>query len=139
MLNILLMLLQVATGRVLVQRLDGSGTVATVSTALQIASIDVTEGALLLHDGWHAEVYRFSDVDGSSSLAAQFEVQGLQTQGSTAADASTGTGSDQVHTGITVGAADGRVAMALHDDCLYRTVEGRVEICTWAGEPAWSL
>lgn len=133
------MLLQVATGRVLVQRLAGSGSVATVSTALQIASIDITAGALLLHDGWHAEVYRFSDMDGSSSLAAQFEVQGLPTQGSTAAllaDASNGTGSDQMHIGITVGAGDGRVAMALHGDCLYRTAEGRVEICNWAGEPA---
>jgi hypothetical protein len=132
-------LLQVATGRVLVQRLDGSGAVATVSTALQIASIDITAGALLLHSGWHAEVYRFSDMDGSSSLVAQFEVQGLPTQGSTAADASSGTGSDQVHTGLSVGVDDGRVAMALHGDCLYRTAEGRVEICTWAGEPALAL
>jgi hypothetical protein len=101
--------------------------------------INIVSMSLLLHDGWHAEVYKFSDVDGSSSLAAQFEVQGLPTLGSSTADASSGTGSDQIHTGITVGAADGRVSMALHGDCLYRTAEGRVEICTWAGEPAWGL
>jgi hypothetical protein len=124
--------LQVAAGKVLLQRLDGSGPPATVTTDLQLASIDVTDGALLLHDGWRAEVLRFNGVDGSATLAAQFELQGLPTQAK-AADCTDST-DDRAAGVVMVGAGDGRVSMALHEDFLYRTAEGRVEVCNWAGE-----
>jgi hypothetical protein len=124
--------LQVAAGKVLLQRLDGSGPAATVTTNLQLASIDITDGALLLHDGWRAEVLRFNGVDCSTTLAAQLEVQGLPTQAK-AADGSD-SADDRAGGGVVVGAGDGRVSMALHEDSLYRTAEGRVEVCNWAGE-----
>lgn len=126
--------LQVAAGKVLVQRLDGSGPASTVTTNLQLASIDITDGALLLHDGWRAEVLRFNSVDGSTALAAQFEVQGLPMQGIAAAEGSNSADDDRAAGGVLVGVGDGRVSMALHGGSLYRTAEGRVEVCTWAGE-----
>lgn len=124
---------QVAASKVLVQSLDGSEPAITVSTALQLSGLDLTQGALLLHDGWRAEVLRVS-TDGSTSLAAQFEVQGLpvNVQGSAAAAAEDYP--DRTSHGVQVGNGDGRVAMALHGDCVYRTADGRVEVCTWAGE-----
>jgi hypothetical protein len=127
---------QVAAGRVLVQRLDGSGPATSVSTSLQLASIDVTAGALLLHDGWHAEILQLNSLDGSTIMAAQFEVPGLPLPGKAGA----GTDADAEHAGglgVTVGPGDGRVSMALHRDCVYRTAEGRVEVCSWAGVFRW--
>lgn len=131
------MVWQVAAGKVLVQRLDGAGPVAEVSTTLQLAELDVTAGALLLHNGWRAEVLRINDGDGTSTLAAQFEVQGLSstTAAAEAASAEPTVSMDKAQCGaVAVGPGDGRVSMALHGECVYRTAEGRVEVCSWAGE-----
>jgi hypothetical protein len=124
----------VAAGRVLVQRLDCSGPAGSVSTSLQLASIDVTAGALLLHDGWHAEILQLNSLDGSTTMAAQFEVPGLPLPGKAAAGSGAEADAERVGAlGVTVGPGDGRVSMALHGDCVYRTAEGRVEVCSWAG------
>jgi hypothetical protein len=122
----------VAAGQVLVQRLDGSAPAVMVSAKLQLAAVDVTNGALLLHDGCRAEVLRFNDEAGSTVLAAEFEVQSLPTQQAPSA-AGSADADGRAAGGVVVGAGDGRVAMALHGDCLYRTAEGRVEVCNWAG------
>jgi len=124
---------QVAASKVLVQSLDGSEPAIAVSTALQLSGLDLTQGALLLHDGWHAEVLRVG-TDGSTSLAAQFEVQGLPVNVQGSASAAAEDYPDRTNQGVQVGNGDGRVAMALHGDCIYRTADGRVEACTWAGE-----
>lgn len=129
----MLLCLQVAAGKVLVQRLDGTGPVTAVSTSLQLAGIDVTAGALLLHDGWHAEVLRLNGTDGSATPAAQFEVPGLPVAGRAAGAAGAGDDGDGAPARVSVGPGDGRVSMALHGDHLYRTAEGRVEVCSWAG------
>lgn len=123
--------LQVAAGQVLVQRLDGSAPAVMVSTKLQLAGVDVTNGALLLHDGCRAEVLRFNDAAGSIVLAAEFEVPGLPTQQAPSGGGASAEG--RAARGVVVGAGDGRVAMALHGDVLFRTAEGRAEICSWAG------
>lgn len=116
------------------QRLDGSGPAGSVSTSLQLASIDVTAGALLLHDGWHAEILQLNSLDGSTTMAAQFEVLGLPLPGKAAAGSGADADAERAGgLGVTVGPGDGRVSMALHGDCVYRTAEGRVEVCSWAG------
>lgn len=128
-----------SAGKLLVQRLDGSGPATEVSTTLQLAGIDLTAGALLLNDGWRAEVVRVDELNGSSSVAATFEVQGLPTHAAKAAAAAGAEDTASACQGVSVGACDGRVAMALHADCVYRTAEGRVEVCSWAGRMVYGF
>jgi hypothetical protein len=111
---------QASAGRVLVQATDGSGPAATISTSLQLAGLDLTATAVLLHDGRQAEVHSISTADGSSSLLARWAAPAL-------APASPASGAASC-------CALPGCSMALHGDSVFRTAEGRVEVCSLQGE-----
>lgn len=124
---------QVGTSRVLVQHVDG-GSPTLISTDLQLAGVDVTAGALLLHDGHRAEVHTFDESCGSMQLTARFEVHGGAMQALDTAEHKLEAG--QTGRGAAVSASTVGASMALHEQCVYRTAPGCVEVCNWAGELA---
>ena len=93
-------------------REDGPRAPARVRTQLTLAGLDVTPGALLLHDGTRAEVYCLTP-DNELELQTQFE----------------GTGA----------AKQGRGAMAIRGESVYRTGQDCIEVCNMAGRAAVSL
>lgn len=124
--------LQAGPGRVLIEQLSGPPKpVVRLATSLRLAGLDVTSGALLLHDGKQAEVHKISDVDNTTSLLSQFEGPGLPVPDAAAANAETARVSAP-------GAASGACAMALYNDSVYRTAERRVEVCNLSGGPLLS-
>jgi hypothetical protein len=128
--------LQESAGKVLLEQLEGPPRPpGRLSTSLQLAGLDVTANALLLHDGRQAHVYRISESDNSLTQLAQFESPGVPV----AADAKQGT-PDGAAGGVTVaGGSAGSCSMALYNDSVYRTAERRVEVCNLSGEARFFL
>jgi hypothetical protein len=128
--------LQESAGKVLLEQLEGPPRPpGRVSTTLQLAGLDVTANALLLHDGRQAHVYRISESDNSLTQLSQFESPGVPV----AADAKQDT-ADGAARGVTVaGGSGGGCSMALYNDSVYRTAERRVEVCNLSGEARFFL
>lgn len=104
-----------------------------LSTSLQLAGVDVTAHALLLHDGRQAHVYRISESDNSLTQLSQFESPGVPPAADGKQPAAVGAAGGS---GLTVaGGSSGGCSMALYSDSVYRTAERRVEVCNLSGEP----
>jgi hypothetical protein len=93
---------------VLVEQLGENGpqAPARVRTQLTLAGLDVTPGALLLHDGTQAEVYLLTP-ENEVELQAQFGAAGSS--------------------------KNGRGAMAIRGESVYRTGQGCIEVCNLTG------
>lgn len=95
-----------AGDRIHVESLQGTPQApGRLSTTMQVAGLDVTKGALLIHDGRRAEVCKVSE-DNSLTLVSKFEAP--------------------------VGSGE-QCSMALYGDSVYRTAGSRVEVCNFAG------
>jgi hypothetical protein len=126
--------LQEAAGKVLLEQLEGPPRPpGRISTPLQLAGLDVTANALLLHDGRQAHVYRISESDNSLTQLSQFDSPGVPVAADVKQAAEEGaTGGSS---GVTVaGGSSGGCSMALYNDSVYRTAERKVEVCNLSGE-----
>ncbi|WIA30074.1 hypothetical protein OEZ86_000169 [Tetradesmus obliquus] len=123
--------MQESAGRVLLEQLEGPPKPpGRISTSLQLAGLDVTANALLLHDGRQAHVYRISESDNSLTQLSQSESPGLPV----AVDAKQTVEDGTTGCGVTVaGGNTGCCSMALYNESVYRTAERRVEVCNLSG------
>eukprot|EP00879_Flechtneria_rotunda_P011811 GHRR01012338.1.p1 GENE.GHRR01012338.1~~GHRR01012338.1.p1 ORF type:complete len:1377 (+),score=585.08 GHRR01012338.1:1099-5229(+) len=128
--------IQVAAGRLLLEQLDGvPRPPGRLSSSLQLTGLDVTKHALLLHDSTRAEVYRIAEADNSMSLASHFDSpHPPKPRAAPRSPADRDGKTDDVGVEVTVASSlDGGCSMALYSDSVYRTAEGRVEVCNLAG------
>jgi len=129
----ILCILQVATSQVLLERMIGPPKpVARVTSSMQLTGMDVTNGALLLHNGQQAEVHKINEADNTTSLLARFEGSDVPALGGGAAGGPPA-GLPAVRISS---AAISCSAMALHRDSVYRVAERRVEVCNLSGGAA---
>lgn len=109
----------------LLEQLDGAPRPpGRVTTALQLAGLDVTEDALLLHDGMQAHLYTVNKADNSVTELSQFESPGAPSDAV-----------DSAGSGVAVASCVGRgCSMALYSDSVYRTADHKVEVCSFSGK-----
>lgn len=127
---------QVAQGLVVLEQHGGAGgpkPLGRVNTSLQLAGLDVTRHALLLHDGQTAQVFAISEADSSTSLLSEFAAGSAAPAGAAAAGGGSGSVSGKHGSGLVVSCASSSCCMALFGDSVYRIAELRVEVCNLSG------
>lgn len=106
----------------------------SVTTSLQLAGMDLSAGALLLHDGRHAEVHSISSVDGGTTLAALFEASWPAASSSGQAKPDQGAAGSTAAAAAASCCADAGCCMVLAGaERVCRTAEGCVEVCDLSG------